>query len=369
MAEKEHRTQNTLTIKEKQMPEETRMTKERQMPKENQTSNGTQTIEPAVYEGNLWDEILKAIVDTMPEQLFPLFKEVYGKEYPEGTSIVLLNTETSTFWENREDPPGSTLMDIALLVDGTDYYHLECQMKDNQEMVIRMFAYDVHFAITHTKVVDGETKEITLKFPHSVVLYPEGSDSVPDHLQCRILFQDNSEHIYRLPVVRVQSYSMEEIREKHLVLFLPYTMLRFRPRLRKGKNITEKELTEYLNEVILILEEEVAAGRLTDQQCHDYVRLIRNAADRVFAKHRNLKAEVDKMTKPLIKLPSQEFREMEAELAEKKAELAEQETELAKQKAENAKQKAKNVEQEAKIAKQEAEIQRLREKLRLAGVN
>ncbi len=107
-------------------------------------------------------------------------------------------------------------------------------------------------------------------------------------------------------------------------------------------------MTEYLNEVILILEAEVAAGGLTDQQCHDYVRLLRHAADWVFAKRRNLRAEVDKMTKPLIKLPSQEFRELEEKLA---------------------KQRAENAEQEAKIAQQEAEIRRLQEKLRLAGVN
>ncbi|WP_257903935.1 hypothetical protein [Schaedlerella arabinosiphila] len=40
----------------------------------------------------LWDEILKAIEDAIPEQLFPLFKELYGKEYPRGTPITLLAT-------------------------------------------------------------------------------------------------------------------------------------------------------------------------------------------------------------------------------------------------------------------------------------
>ncbi len=363
MAKKGHKVQNAYTTKGLQILEE------QQIPNEQPMANETPSTEPAVYGGKIWDEITKAIVDAMPEQLFPLFKEVYGKEYPEGTSIILLNTETSTFWENREAPPKSTLMDIALLVDGTDYYHLECQMKDNQEMVIRMFAYDVHFAITHTKVVDGEPKEITLKFPNSVVLYPEGSSSSPDHLQCRILFQDNSEHIYRLPVVRVQKYSLKEIREKHLVLFLPYTMLRFRQRLRKGKNITEKELTEYLNEVILILEDEVAAGRLTELQCHDYVRLIRNAAERVFAKHRELWKEVDQMTAPLIKLATHEFRELEAELEKQKAENAKQETKLAEYEAKDAKQEKELAKQKEENAKQKAEIQRLQEKLRLAGVN
>ena len=93
------------------------------------------------------------------------------------------------------EPPDSTLMDIALLVAGTDYYHLECQMKNNKEMVIRMFAYDVRFAITHSKTVDEDIEEIMLYFPRSVVIYPEKNDAVPDHLQCRIIFQDNSEHI------------------------------------------------------------------------------------------------------------------------------------------------------------------------------
>ena len=98
----------------------------------------------------------------------------------------------------------------------------------------------------------------------------------------------------------------------------------------------------------MILEKEVSAGGLTDRQYYDYVRLIRHAAKRVFAKHRKLWEEVDKMTKPLIKLPSVEIRELEEKLAKQEAELAKYEAELAEQKAEN---------------------QRLQEMLRLAGTD
>ena len=71
--------------------------------------------DPTTFDGEkLWDEILKAIVSTMPSQLFPLFKEVYGKEYTKDTPIVILGTETSSFQEDRGGPPGSTLMDITL---------------------------------------------------------------------------------------------------------------------------------------------------------------------------------------------------------------------------------------------------------------
>ncbi len=129
----------------------------------------------------LWDEILKAIVDTMPEQLFPLFKEVYGKDYPKGTPITLLATESFTYQEKPDAPPGSRLSDIALLANGTDYYHLECQMHNDQRMVIRMIAYDLHFAMQHTASEDKEGV-VVIHFPRSTVIYPEKNRQLPESL-------------------------------------------------------------------------------------------------------------------------------------------------------------------------------------------
>ena len=287
--------------------------------------------DPVALDGTkLWDEILKAIVSAMPSQLFPLFKEVYGREYPKGTSIVVLGSETSSFQEDSNEPPGSTLMDIALLVAGTDYYHLECQMKNDNEMVIRMFAYDVRFALTHSKSIDRDTGEITLHFPHSVVIYPEKNDAIPDYLRCRVFFQNNSEHIYKIPTVKIQTYTLKEIKEKHLTLFIPYTILRLRPRLKAGlKNpLTQKELTEFVEEVIFVLKEELSDGYLTELEYHDYVRLFYFAVDRVLRQNPQLQEEVHQMTEPLIKLPSMIVKELETKIADQKMELADKDAEI-----------------------------------------
>lgn len=305
--------------------------------------------DPAALDGTkLWDEILKAIVSAMPSQLFPLFKEVYGREYPKDTPIVVLGSETSSFQENSNEPPGTTLMDIALLVAGTDYYHLECQMKNDNEMVIRMFAYDVRFAITHSKSIDQDTGEITLYFPHSVVIYPEKNDAIPDYLRCRVFFQDNSEHIYRIPTVKIQSYSLKEIKEKHLTLFIPYTILCLRPRLKADLKhpLTQKELTEFVEEVILVLKEELSDGYLTELEYHDYVRLFYFAIDRVLHRHSQMREEVHQMTEPLIKLPSMIVKELETQIADQKMQLADKNLEL------------KN--KDAEIKDKDAEIQHLK---------
>ncbi len=254
----------------------------------------------------LWDEILKAIVDAMPKQVFPLIKEIYGKDYPKGTPILLLATESSTYQEDTNAPPGSRLSDIILLISGTDYYHIECQMHNDHDMVIRMFAYDFHFAMQHTISEDWKQGGLVMRFPRSTVIYPEMNSKLPDVLRCRIIFQDDSEHIYQIPTVKIQSYSLDEIQEKHLTLFIPYVLLRLRPKLDPERKfpLEKKELTAFVGKVMMILKDETEQGYLTEQEYLDYVNLFRRAAEKIFEKHADFQKEVDRMTKPLIELPS-----------------------------------------------------------------
>lgn len=301
----------------------------------------------------LWDEILKAIVDAMPGQLFPLFKEVYGKAYPRGTSITLLATESSTYRENPDAPPSSRLSDIALLVDGRDYYHLECQMDNEKDMVIRMIAYDLRLAMQYTMA--EESGMLVMHFPNSTVIYPAKNEELPEILRCRLIFQDESEHIYQIPTVRIQSYSLEEIQKKHLMLFVPYLLLRVRPRLKiKGKNrLTKKELTEFVNEVMMILREELEEGYLTGQEYDDYINLFRRASERIFKEHKNFRKKVDEMTKPTIELPSviQKRLRDKIELLEDEKESLESEKESLK---------SKNDSLMADLAAKEEELARLK---------
>ena len=269
----------------------------------------------------LWDEILKSIVSAMPTQLFPLFKEVYGRDYPTDTSVVVLGSETSSFQESRKKPPDSTFM-------------------------------------------DSDTGEIILYFPRSVVIYPEKNDAIPDNLQCRVVFQDNSEHIYKVPTVKIQTYSMREIRQKHLTLFIPYTILRLRPKLKgKGKHfLTQKELTEFVEKAILVLKEELTDGYLTEQEYQDYVKLFQFAADRVLSKHPQMLKEVHRMTEPVIKLPSMIVAEL---LTEERAKMqAEMQAEQAKMQAEIEEQKVRLEKQKMQLASKDAEIQHLQELVR-----
>ncbi|MCI9604515.1 MAG: hypothetical protein HFH19_09960, partial [Ruminococcus sp.] len=60
----------------------------------------------------------------------------------------------------------------------------------------------------------------------------------------------------------------------------------------------------FVDKVMIILKDEVEQGYLTEQEYDDYVNLFRRAAEKIFEKHADFRKEVDRMTKPLIELPS-----------------------------------------------------------------
>lgn len=259
----------------------------------------------------LWDEITKSIADRMPNQLFPLFKEAFGKEYPKGTPIRIIQTE----YPVPEGDKTTIYSDIVLLVDEKDLYHLECQMTNDSDMVVRMIEYDFHTALRHGIQMDAPNV-FTLHFPNSTVLYPQCNNRLPDKLICNVIFPDGSSHRYEVPTIRIQKYSLEDIRAKHLTMFIPFKLLSFRPRVNSKKNpIRENELTEYVRSLILILEEEYEAGNISSLEYKDYVKFINLAAERVFHSRQHYAEEVFEVTKSVLELPSDIYRK--AEMAEK----------------------------------------------------
>ena len=90
-----------------------------------------------------------------------------------------------------------------------------------------------------------------------------------------------------------------------------------------------------------MLKEEQNHGYLTDRECNDYINLFRRASERIFVKHPGFRKEVERMTKPLIELPSviqkrleDENKALLADLADKNALLADKDSLLADKNAE-----------------------------------
>lgn len=281
---------------------------------------------PSKLENRLWDEILKVIALKMPSQLLPLLNEIFHQTYPLSAPIEFLSTEyvTQKRHQSRQRYP-SIFSDIVIKVNYTDIYHLECQMQNDQIMVLRMIEYDFSVALQHNVHAETTREQFTLQFPKSCVLYPASNGQLPNDLSCKIILPNNSVHLYKIPAIKIQSYDLTEIAQKHLTIMLPFVLLRFRPRLKSISNpIKKEELTNYVEQIIVILNNELSENRLTEKQYKQYLELIHMSAQQIFNHNQDLAQEVTNMTKPLLELSEDKIERLTMQLKQKDNQLQKQ---------------------------------------------
>jgi hypothetical protein len=109
---------------------------------------------------------------------------------------------------------------------------------------------------------------------------------------------------------------------KNLLVFVPFILLRFAPQVTNHyDSLSEKELSDFIGQIIVMLSNEVNQGRLTVTQFKDYTKLLLFSAERVFRQTHKHQQEVYGMIKSTLIFPSDE---REIALAEKDSALTEQ---------------------------------------------
>ena len=142
---------------------------------------------------------------------------------------------------------------------------------------VSVFTYISFFSVSYISVQN---------FENSIL-------KIPNYLSCQLKFQDGSTHEYCVPTVKVQSYTLEEIKEKHLCLLIPFLPIRFRRSIPSDAKIqsasspdehrslekrlqkSKEELTSFFAETILILDQEIADGFLTETDKHLILSLLK----------------------------------------------------------------------------------------------
>ncbi|MCD7715634.1 MAG: hypothetical protein LUI39_04170, partial [Lachnospiraceae bacterium] len=161
---------------------------------------------------------------------------------------------------------------------------------------------------------------------------------------------------YAVPALKVQDYSLREISKKQLLILIPFTPIRFRVMLRKkrrqerqrnaksdGKQTlypdyknpdykipdpdipdfdyesAKLELTNYFREIILVLDEAVVSGYISESDRKYILALLRKALIRVFHKDKYLLEVVNHMTAPILELDHEKAARLQKELDEKQS--------------------------------------------------
>jgi len=226
-----------------------------------------------------------------------------------------MDAEVQSLPTEYENPTKKLIADSCNKI-GNRTYHLEIQSYKDGTMVLRMVEYDFVLGLLDVRKVKGE---YCITMPKSCVIYLRSEGKTPSHEQANLIFQDGQKVKYRVPTVKIQDYSLDEIFEKKLYAYLPYYLMRYEKKFASWEK-SEAKMTALQQECDQVLTRlaEALADKPTEFQ--DILHMMQEITNHIMRKQDKLRERVsDVMGGKVLPLPSDKLREAEARVDAKRS--------------------------------------------------
>ena len=249
----------------------------------------------------IYDDVFRTIQERMPRLLIPLINEAFHTDYAKDELVERLP-------EEYQKVISKVVADSCSMVRN-HIYHIECQSTKDGTMAVRMVEYDFMIGLSRAEMENGQYR---IRFPRSCILYLRHNEETPEEEALDLEFADGQKVKYAVPVIKVQNYTLKELFDKKLYIYLPYYIMRYEkrlPEISRDKEAVENLLKEY----------EGMLEKLRKETCReetgvfqDLAGLIRKVADYQLRKEADLKERMGRvMGGKVLELPSDALREAE----------------------------------------------------------
>ena len=267
----------------------------------------------------IYDKAFKRILTLSEKTVINLINGLFDTDYPTDSKI------TYNWTEHENKDLKRTLADSILTINGRDSYHIEAQMTEDEEIVFRFIEYGFGYAYKNRTFIDGGERMV---FPRPCILYlDEGKkDKVPDEYKLTLLFEDQGEFTYKVPLVKLQNMSVEELNRKKMIALLPFQLLKLRKKIENLR--TEENLEELqnlvMNDIIESIYENETVGNISHSDALDLIELTTKLYMKIYSKYKELEEFTMRMCDQSLELISDKYEktveELQDEVADMKAE-------------------------------------------------
>ena len=253
----------------------------------------------------IFDDVLRTIQERYPRFLIPLVNDVFQMEYMEDEPVQRLP-------EEYQKVISKVIADSCCMI-GAHIYHLECQSTSDGSIAVRMVEYDFMIGLSHAWLQEGRYH---IRFPRSCIIYLRGKKKEAEDTMESVVLEmaDGQKVTYRVPIIWIQEYSLDEIFQKKLYIYLPFYLIRYEREVNTVVEDTKKQEI-FLEECVTImkrLHEELRGDETGMYQ--DMLILIRRIVCYILRKNENLWEKVGVvMGGKVLELPSDKIREALAE--------------------------------------------------------
>ncbi len=125
-------------------------------------------------------------------------------------------------------------------------YHFECETNGRSSIALRIVQYAAGYAAQSVSLIEDGA---VLRLPHSAVIFLRSSSTDISELTIRVEFPGYSGS-YKVPVLRIRDYTVEELFEKKLLMLIPFAFFKFSDEEYARMNETDvHQLREMIDDI------------------------------------------------------------------------------------------------------------------------
>lgn len=171
---------------------------------------------------DIYDGAFRTLLNDCKELILPFINEIFGEDYSGDEKIEFHPNEH--FIDQQDEADTRRITDTNFTVVRNlvrKNYHLECESSlPDDRITIRLFEYDAQIALDEGTILE---ETLTVTFPHTAVLYLRGCKRHPDRMRYVIVTPGGTVE-YDIPIMKIQTYGIDEIFQKKLLLLIPFYM-------------------------------------------------------------------------------------------------------------------------------------------------
>ena len=200
--------------------------------------------------GNIYDGAFRTILNDCRKLIIPVINEIFKEHYTGEEEIRFFPNEHFLDQQDAADKERITDTNFQIIGRIVKKYHLECESNlPDGKITIRLFEYDAQIALDEGEVTE---ETLTVTFPNTAVMYLRAYKKTPDKMKYVIITPGGTVQ-YDVPIMKVQSYSLDEIFEKGLLMLIPFYIFSHEKSFSEYNN-NEQKLEELKAEYRIILE-------------------------------------------------------------------------------------------------------------------
>ncbi|GHV34381.1 hypothetical protein FACS1894187_04840 [Synergistales bacterium] len=263
----------------------------------------------------IFDLILKQLIRLSSAAVIQFINGLFGTNHPLDSTVDYPNTETVSKKLRRLHS------DTIIIIGGVYAYHIEAEIGDDENIVIRVFEYGFIEGL-RTKTISEDGSKISIKFPNARVIYWETTKKTPDEVTLSLEFSEGEQYNYKVKSFKFLEHDIKELEERKLAILLPFYVLKLRKQTVSAQTSKRRaelavEMKEIVDELVMMADRAEASGLVSEADKRIVLEHMERLYRELFAQYAEFK-EGDVMLQDRILTYSEEAAEKAAEEAELK---------------------------------------------------